>query len=132
MYEFKVVPAPSKGLKSKGLKTAGERFAHALETAMNELGKEGWDYVRTDTLPAEEREGLMGKTTVFQNMMVFRRPLVEAAEQVEEIEIIAALPKPEPEPEPTEVETLEQTAEMEEDTVVPLSPFVEREETRES
>ena len=72
-FEYKVVPAPVKGLKAKGVKTASDRFANALESVMNDLAAEGWEYLRTDTLPAEEREGLMGKTTVFQNMLVFRR-----------------------------------------------------------
>jgi hypothetical protein len=40
---------------------------------MNQMAAEGWDYLRTDTLPAQEREGLLSKTAVFQNMMVFRR-----------------------------------------------------------
>lgn len=73
MYEYKVVPAPTKGKKAKGLKTPAERFAGALGEVMNDLAAEGWEYQRTDTLPAEERSGLTGKTTVFQNMLVFRR-----------------------------------------------------------
>jgi hypothetical protein len=72
-YEYKVVPAPTRGLKARGVKTAEDRFAHALESAINELAASGWEYLRTDTLPSEQREGLMGKTTVYQNMLVFRR-----------------------------------------------------------
>ena len=72
-YEFRVVPAPKAGLKAKGVRSNEERFAYALETLMNEMGAQGWDYVRADTLPAEERQGLTGRTTVYQNMLVFRR-----------------------------------------------------------
>lgn len=72
-YEYKVVPAPTRGLKAKGVKTAEDRFAHALATEMNTLAADGWEYLRADTLPSEQREGLMGKTTVYQNMLVFRR-----------------------------------------------------------
>ena len=78
-YEYKVVPAPIKGQKAKGLKTTADRFANALEMVMNEQARAGWDYVRADTLPCEEREGLMGKTTVFQNMLVFRRAASETS-----------------------------------------------------
>jgi hypothetical protein len=89
-YEYKVVPAPVRGLKAKGLKTTEDRFAKALETTMNELAAGGWEYIRADTLPCEQREGIMGKTTVFQNMLVFRRekkaavaaPVVRAEPQV--------------------------------------------------
>lgn len=79
-YEYKVVPAPTRGLKAKGVKTAEDRFAHALETEMNTLAADGWEYLRTDTLPAEQREGLMSKTTVYQNMLVFRRAKKPAQE----------------------------------------------------
>ncbi|WP_373635325.1 DUF4177 domain-containing protein [Yoonia sp. SS1-5] len=78
-YEYKVVPAPTRGLKAKGVKTPEDRFAHALATVMNELAADGWEYQRTDTLPAEQREGFMSKTTVFQNMLVFRRAKTAAA-----------------------------------------------------
>ena len=74
-YEYKVVPAPARGEKERGLKTGVERFAFALSTLMNEMAREGWEYWRTETLPAEERTGLTSKTTVFHNLLVFRRPL---------------------------------------------------------
>lgn len=72
-FEYKIVPAPVRGLKAKGIKTAEDRFANALQTAINEWAADGWEYQRADTLPCEQREGLMGKTTVYQNMLVFRR-----------------------------------------------------------
>ncbi|WP_245882521.1 DUF4177 domain-containing protein [Yoonia sediminilitoris] len=77
-YEYKVVPAPTRGLKAKGVKTAEDRFANALQTAMNDLAADGWEYQRTDTLPCEQREGLMSKTTVYQNMLIFRRRTAQA------------------------------------------------------
>lgn len=78
-YEYKVVPAPKRGEKAKGVKGTEARFAHTMAALMNELGAQGWDYQRADTLPCEERSGLTGKTTTYQNMLVFRR-VVEAAE----------------------------------------------------
>ena len=74
-FEYKVIPAPKRGEKARGVKTTEDRFAHALTSLMNELGAEGWDYVRADTLPCEERVGLTGTKTTFQNMLVFRRTL---------------------------------------------------------
>lgn len=79
-YEYKVVPAPVKGAKAKGAKTAEARFAHALSVLMNDLGAAGWEYLRADTLPCETRQGLTGKTTTFQNMLVFRRAVEAQAE----------------------------------------------------
>lgn len=74
-FEYKVVPAPKKGEKARGVKRTEDRFAHALTLIMNELGAKGWEYVRSDTLPCEERSGLTSKVTTFQNMLVFRREL---------------------------------------------------------
>ncbi|MBR2658053.1 DUF4177 domain-containing protein [Yoonia sp.] len=72
-YEYKVVPAPLRGTKAPGVKSYEDRFALTLETTMNEIAADGWEYLRADTLPCEQRDGLMSKTTVYQNMLVFRR-----------------------------------------------------------
>ena len=95
-YEYKVVPAPLRGLKAKGLKTSEDRFANALQSAMNEMAADGWEYLRADTLPCEKREGLMSKTTVYQNMLVFRR--AKAAIEAAAPAVAAARPKASEEP----------------------------------
>lgn len=73
LYEYKVVPAPVRGEKARGIRTAPDRFANALANVMNRLGQEGWEYLRAETLPAEEREGLLRRSTVYHNVLVFRR-----------------------------------------------------------
>lgn len=96
-YEYKVVPAPRRGEKSRGVKTIEDRFALALTVVMNDLGRDGWDYVRADTLPVDERAGFTGGTkTTFQNMLVFRRPLTAetvAAPKLLTAEEVPALPR---------------------------------------
>ena len=88
LYEYKVVPAPVRGEKDRGLKTGAERFAHALGEVMNELAREGWEYWRAETLPAEERAGLASKVTVIHHLLVFRRALEDdlSEDQAEETE----------------------------------------------
>ncbi|WP_166416177.1 DUF4177 domain-containing protein [Cochlodiniinecator piscidefendens] len=76
-YEYKVIPAPKKGERAKGVKGNEARFAQTLMNVMNEYGSDGWEYQRTDTLPLETRSGLTGKTTTYQNLLVFRRALPE-------------------------------------------------------
>jgi len=97
-YEYKVVPAPTKGVKVKGVKTGEERFAHALMDLMNDMGKKGWEYHRADTLPTNERSGLVGRTTKYQNMLIFRRVHGQSAslDMLEESpkEEVAATPEP--------------------------------------
>ncbi len=72
-YEYKVVPAPKKGRSGKGIRGTDAKFANELMYVMNEMGAEGWEYVRSDTLPCEERQGLTSKTMSYQNILVFRR-----------------------------------------------------------
>ncbi|MFO7805729.1 MAG: DUF4177 domain-containing protein [Paracoccaceae bacterium] len=106
-YEYKVIPAPTRGLKAKGVRSVEDRFAHALQTAMNTLGAEGWEYQRSDSLPCETREGLMGKTTVVQSMLVFRRTRdLETA-------LVPALVTQAPDPEPALIENRRDSAETE-------------------
>ena len=72
-WEYKVVPAPTKGRRGKGVKGAEGRFAFALETLMNDMAAEGWQFQRAETLPSIERAGLTGSTTEWRNLLVFRR-----------------------------------------------------------
>ncbi|MBZ8119017.1 DUF4177 domain-containing protein [Roseovarius sp. LXJ103] len=77
-FEYKICPAPLKGKKAPGVKTPEARFAHTIEAFVNSRAAEGWEYIRSDILPSEERQGLTSSQTVYRTLMVFRRP-VEAA-----------------------------------------------------
>ena len=96
-YEFKVVPAPRRGEKARGVKSTEDRFALTLTDMMNGLGRDGWDYVRADTLPCDERVGLTGTKTSFQNMLVFRRVLdvdaVPAPNRLMSVEPVPVAPR---------------------------------------
>ncbi len=79
-YEYKVVPAPDKGLKGKNIKGAEARFSYGLQELMNGLSGYGWEYQRAETLPSIERAGLTGTTTEWRNVLVFRRLRVDDAD----------------------------------------------------
>jgi hypothetical protein len=73
-YEYKVIPAPDRGIRVRGARSGAERFAAAVADRMNAMARDGWEYVRADLLPCEERTGLTLKsTTVYHNLLVFRR-----------------------------------------------------------
>ena len=82
-YEYTVLPAPNRGEKVRGARSGAERFAHALTMEMNRMAQAGWEYVRAETLPCEERSGLTSRTTVYHNVLVFRRALAPAYPQHE-------------------------------------------------
>lgn len=99
-FEFKVIPAPKRGEKARGVKTTEDRFALALTSLMNQLGAEGWDYVRADSLPCEERAGFTGGVkTTFQNVLVFRRVIPSiSAETPGSARLLLQDPAPPPAP----------------------------------
>lgn len=74
-HEYKVIPAPRRGTKSREAKTTEDRFALTLSNLMNELGRDGWEYVRAETLPTEERAGFTKTRVVEQTVLIFRRTL---------------------------------------------------------
>ncbi len=73
VYEYKVIPAPSKGVKAPGIKGPEARFALALEQGINTLAADGWEYHRSDILPSEERQGLRSTQTIYRSVLIFRR-----------------------------------------------------------
>lgn len=92
-YEYSVIPAPARGDKAKGAKTPTDRFALSLTAELNRMAAEGWDYVRAETLPSEERSGLTGRSTVYHNVLVFRR--ATAALETAPAPVAASRPQPE-------------------------------------
>jgi hypothetical protein len=104
-FEYHVVPAPRRGEKARGVKATEERFALALTNLMNVFGAEGWEYVRADSLPCDERSGLTGLKTTTQNVLVFRRAIAApVAAEVPGIRVMAApAPAPSPTPAPAPV-----------------------------
>lgn len=87
-FEYKIIPAPKKGLKAKGIKGAEAQFANALMAVMNEMGADGWEYQRSDSLPLEVRSGFRGRSTTFQYMLVFRREIIAAPVEMAQPEVM--------------------------------------------
>lgn len=77
-FEYRVIPAPRKGEKAKGVRSGEGRFALAMSRLFNHMGAQGWEFVRADTLPAEERVGLTGTEVRYHALLVFRRALAPA------------------------------------------------------
>lgn len=97
--EYKVVPAPERAAKQRGLKGAA-LFAHSVEAVMNELAADGWQYLRADTLPQEERSGLTNKTTTYRNLLVFQRLVAATPEAQSTPTTVAPADEAKPNPAP--------------------------------
>lgn len=72
-FEYKAVPAPTRGTKARGAKSTEDRFALSITETLNDMAADGWEYVRAETLPCEERKGLTGTQTTYQNILIFKR-----------------------------------------------------------
>ena len=75
-YDYKVVPAPKQLKRIKGVSATAELFAATLAEAINEAAREGWEYVRAESLPATEASaaGSAAASEVIETVLVFRRP----------------------------------------------------------
>lgn len=74
MYEYKCVGAPEKAKRSRGAKTRTDRVAHAMQELINREAVDGWEYLRTDLLPVEEKSGLFSRSSeAHRAVLVFRR-----------------------------------------------------------
>lgn len=73
-YDYKVVPAPRRARKIKGVKRPEELFAMTLAEAINEVARQGWEYVCTESLVAEGAGGWFRRgSSTDHTVMVFRR-----------------------------------------------------------
>ena len=72
-FEYKAVPAPTTGTKAKGVKSTEDRFALSVTEVLNEMAEDGWEYLRAEMLPCDERKGLTGTQKTYQNVLIFRR-----------------------------------------------------------
>jgi hypothetical protein len=72
---------------------------------MNQMGSQGWEYQRAETLPSTERSGLTGSTIEWRNVLVFRKPRLDGADAFTPELLIAPVPTQD-----TEIKTPEFTA----------------------
>lgn len=91
-FEYSVIAAPVRAGKAREAKTPTDRYALSLTAELNRMAAEGWEYVRADVLPSEERSGLTGRATIYHNLLVFRRPQTDGPADREEVR---RLPQPE-------------------------------------
>lgn len=99
-FEYSAIPAPIRSEKAKAAKTPAERYALTLTEEINRMASDGWEYLRAETLPSEERSGLTGRTTLFHNLLIFRRPKPTAVKPraLTDAEVKPAAPAPAPKP----------------------------------
>ncbi len=82
-FEYKVIPSPRKPRRAKGMKTVADRFANTLTEEINAQAALGWEFVRSETLPMDEKPGMFKKAIeTYQSVIVFRREIEDLGEAV--------------------------------------------------
>jgi len=75
-YEYKCVGGPERGKKAKSAKTRSDRVAVAMEEIIADEATDGWEYLRTDLVPVEEKTSFFSRTQeVHRAVMIFRRAI---------------------------------------------------------
>ena len=73
-FEYRVIPAPRRAKRVKGAKTGADKFARTLADVINLEAQDGWEYLRVDTLPMDEKKGMLSSfSEVYQTVLIFRR-----------------------------------------------------------
>jgi hypothetical protein len=73
-YDYKVIPAPKRAKRVKGVHGTEDLFALTLTEAINEVARQGWEYVLAEHLPAEAPRGwFRAPAAGEQTVLVFRR-----------------------------------------------------------
>jgi hypothetical protein len=74
-YDYKVTPAPRRLKRVKGVKSTSDLFSVTLAEAINASAREGWEYMRAESLSVVEESGWFRRgAEVVETVLVFRRP----------------------------------------------------------
>ncbi|TYO91278.1 DUF4177 domain-containing protein [Oceanicella actignis] len=77
-YEYKVVPAPRRARRRKGVRDRAQLFARTVQDVLSAEAVDGWEFLRAENLPCEERRGWFRRLEeTVQAVLVFRRALPE-------------------------------------------------------
>lgn len=73
VYEFKMIPAPERPARMKGLARGEDQFCATLTNVVNEMAADGWEYVRCEALPCSRSRWAFWARRTERQVFVFRR-----------------------------------------------------------
>jgi hypothetical protein len=75
-HEYKTVAAPRRARKLKGMRPGADAFAQTIQAVLNEEAAAGWEYLRAESLPCDEKPGFFGcRQEVLHSVLIFRRAI---------------------------------------------------------
>lgn len=95
-FDYKAIPAPRRSKKARGVREPAELLALTITDTINEQAREGWEFLRAETLSAETPRGLFRRAVEEPvSLLIFRRER-ESREPRLEARVEALRPAPEP------------------------------------
>lgn len=74
-YDYKVVPAPRRLKRIRGVSSSAELCAVTLAETLNAVAREGWEYLRAEQVSAAQEGGWFRRgAEVVETVLIFRRP----------------------------------------------------------
>lgn len=74
-YDYKVVPAPKRVKKIKGISAAPDLFALTLTEAINEVARQGWEYYCSESITVQAPGGWFKRGAIEEQVvLIFRKP----------------------------------------------------------
>lgn len=89
-YEYRTVPAPTRGARFKGLRSSDDAFSLTVTEMMNEQAREGWEYIRSDKLTQSRGIWPFRRSAPGRNLLVFRRAAQRSLERPSSLDVDAA------------------------------------------
>jgi hypothetical protein len=72
--EYKCVGAPERPKKKRGAKSRSDRVAAVMQEVIDAEAVDGWEYLRTDLVPVEEKTGWFSRAhEVHRAVLIFKR-----------------------------------------------------------
>jgi hypothetical protein len=76
-FEYKCVGGPERPKRLRGAWSRSDRVALAMQEIIDSEAVDGWEYLRTDLVPVEEKASFLGRTQeVHRAVLIFRRESV--------------------------------------------------------
>jgi hypothetical protein len=74
-YEYRLVKAPGPACAASGVHPREDGLAEEILEIMNEAGREGWQFLRRESLAGGRPSGWLRRRAQCHDYLVFRRPL---------------------------------------------------------
>lgn len=73
-FEYKCVGGPERPRRLRGTHSRSDRVAVAMQEIIGAEAVDGWEYLRTDLVPVEEKAGIFSRPQeVHRAVLIFRR-----------------------------------------------------------